>query len=484
MLKSLEKYYENSHEIVFFLDHETQKIVYMNHAGCKYYGYDYELRDYAGLLCAKVLHDRDLLCENCVRDRLVLNQFDEQEIFNDEIGQYVLMKSTLVEEDGKLYQISVAENYEKEWKRRHALTELVDMESIIDKSLELAMNEEDPDRAIALLFDYLGNHLHCDRVYIFEENDDGTFSNTYEWCREGVTPEKNRLQHLPYEGTVETWYKEFDKSRNIMIRNIEQYKFQNPIVYEILKPQHIKTLVVGPLVVYHQRIGFYGVDNPPYESIDNISMIYDVLGHFLAAMLRHRDNERKVLYDDLSGAQTRNALRRYMATVNLSDSLCFLFCDINSLKQVNDNLGHAAGDDLIQRTSHILMDCLAPAPVYRMGGDEFLVICAGVTEKEAKKLQEKAMQACRDAGISLAVGMSWRPNSSDSFTTLLNEADARMYDVKLMMHNKTPDKADDETSDGRQKNGKASGKASGKVSTGRVIPRKTSGSGQSPRETM
>ena len=45
--------------------------------------------------------------------------------------------------------------------------------------------------------------MTADRAYIFEQNDRGTFDNTYEWCKAGVSKEKDNLQDVPYEGIIE-----------------------------------------------------------------------------------------------------------------------------------------------------------------------------------------------------------------------------------------------------------------------------------------
>lgn len=74
-----------------------------------------------------------------------------------------------------------------------------------------ASSQENPEKIINQLVQYIGEELDSDCAYIFEDNHDGTFRNTYEWCKEGVSSEIDNLQEVPYEGIIEVWYKQYEK---------------------------------------------------------------------------------------------------------------------------------------------------------------------------------------------------------------------------------------------------------------------------------
>ena len=74
-----------------------------------------------------------------------------------------------------------------------------------------ASSQENPEKIINQLVQYIGEELDSDRAYIFEDNHDGTVRNTYEWCKEGVASEIDNLQEVPYEGIIEVWYKQYEK---------------------------------------------------------------------------------------------------------------------------------------------------------------------------------------------------------------------------------------------------------------------------------
>ena len=142
----------------------------------------------------------------------------------------------------------------------------INHDKFITDMIRYASSAESPEHILAQLLQYIGENLNSDRAYIFEANLDGTFDNTYEWCREGVSPQIDNLKNVPYEGVLDTWFLEYEKRRNILIYDIEEYKSISENMYHVLKPQGIHTLVTGPIEINGKYIGLYGVDNPPKES--------------------------------------------------------------------------------------------------------------------------------------------------------------------------------------------------------------------------
>ncbi len=70
-----------------------------------------------------------------------------------------------------------------------------------------------------------------------------------------------------------------------------------------------------------------------------------------------------------------------------SSIVALILADLDGLKQINDNFGHSAGDEVIKRVGNLLQAITRDeAFVSRFGGDEFLVLCAGTTESRAEQL--------------------------------------------------------------------------------------------------
>lgn len=127
------------------------------------------------------------------------------------------------------------------------------------------------DDVDAILRD-VARHYDADRAYIFELSEDGkTLDNTYEYCKEGVTPEIDNLQNVPFE-SVEVWFEEFERVGAFFISSLDKDVEASSLTYEILEPQGIESLITAPLYNNDKIIGLIGVDNPR-ENTDDIVIL-------------------------------------------------------------------------------------------------------------------------------------------------------------------------------------------------------------------
>lgn len=121
-------------------------------------------------------------------------------------------------------------------------------------------------------------------------------------------------------------------------------------------------------------------------------------------------------------------------------SFCLLFMDLDGFKQVNDALGHEAGDLLLSMVAKRLKNCVREEDtVARMGGDEFTVILSGAklnmhVEQVAQTIIDAIAQpfdlAAQPVHISVSIGCVFYPEYASSPVTLLEAADKAMYKAK------------------------------------------------------
>lgn len=305
-------------------------------------------------------------------------------------------------------------------------------EKYIADMIRFASTEDDADKVLIQLLKYIGNSTGSDRVYIFEENQNGNFDNTYEWCRIGVEPEKDMLQDVPCEGLLDEWMKKFQENGCLIIPAIEEYRKVNKAIYDILAMQSITSLVAVPIYQNSRIIGFLGVDNPPVESVDKVSEMFNLVEFIFAMMFRIRNKTRDIqdnaLHDQLTGCRNRKGLKlAYDGAFNPEKSCMVVACDMNGLKQVNDSQGHEAGDNFICRTAETLSDIFGKDNIYRMGGDEFLAVLFDIPEEEYRRL----VDMCNlQIGSTASIGTIYRSTMDVSFNDLVKEADMRMYAAK------------------------------------------------------
>ena len=114
--------------------------------------------------------------------------------------------------------------------------------------------------------------------------------------------------------------------------------------------------------------------------------------------------------------------------------------DINDLKIVNDTYGHEYGDKLIQRGTAILKELWSGNSIYRIGGDEFVVVCSDMEMECTKKkisLFEEAVEEynrrndCEELYLQMAIGMAVYSSETDKeYMDVFRRADGAMYEDK------------------------------------------------------
>ncbi len=109
-----------------------------------------------------------------------------------------------------------------------------------------------------------------------------------------------------------------------------------------------------------------------------------------------------------------------------------VFCDVNDLKTTNDTLGHAAGDLLIKYVSSTICSTFKHSPVFRVGGDEFIVFLSGedfdnreILFKDLRSLNRKQAMAGKNV---FACGMAtFNPETDFAVSSVIERADSMMY---------------------------------------------------------
>ena len=153
--------------------------------------------------------------------------------------------------------------------------------------------------------------------------------------------------------------------------------------------------------------------------------------------------ERMARFDELTGVRNNNAFREYSEFLDeklranpVDNQFCVILCDLNDLKQINDTRGHSFGDEAIQRTSRMICDIFEHSPVFRIGGDEFVVVLQGHDFVNRESLlsalkEESYNNKIHRSGPVVACGMSVYDSETDSdFSCVLKRADKDMYNNK------------------------------------------------------
>ncbi|MEO8598978.1 MAG: EAL domain-containing protein [bacterium] len=191
-------------------------------------------------------------------------------------------------------------------------------------------------------------------------------------------------------------------------------------------------------------------------SEDRMLMLQEANAHLVIATIEaHKQAEQIAIaklkldhvahHDTLTGLPNRLLLQdRLSQAIELAhrqtEQLAVMFMDLDRFKYINDSLGHAVGDQLLQSVAKRLVDCVRHSDtVSRQGGDEFVLLLPVIERPEdAARSARKILAAMalphridsHDLYISVSIGISIYPDDGLDAETLIKNADIAMYCAK------------------------------------------------------
>ena len=186
----------------------------------------------------------------------------------------------------------------------------------------------------------------------------------------------------------------------------------------------------------------------PVYTADDVDLLQYVSVQLATAIERQRAAsalQRAARHDPLTDLANRLLLRERLHTALIraredGTLVSLLYLDLDEFKQVNDGLGHAVGDLLLQESARRLKACVRDSDtVARIGGDEFVVVLCHLREAEqALVVAEKIRSALctpfdlggTEVRITPSIGIASFPEHGDDEDQLSRRADASMYEAK------------------------------------------------------
>jgi len=166
------------------------------------------------------------------------------------------------------------------------------------------------------------------------------------------------------------------------------------------------------------------------------------------ALMRSEVQQRAdAILDPLTGLLNRKALEDRFAelreqAVLTEGSVALVACDLDHFKAVNDEHGHDRGDAVLKEAAYVLRKNLRTFElVYRLGGEEFLVVLPGTELTQAKEIAERirlSMEEQRPGGlpVTLSMGVAAATGADVSFKPLFTRADEALYEAKRAGRNR------------------------------------------------
>ncbi len=240
------------------------------------------------------------------------------------------------------------------------------------------------------------------------EKEQGDIETIYEWCAENVEWQRDRLKLMPSEQQPK-WLKE-----EITDTTADSYSVFRQISDDV-------TAVMAVAGVHRGGC-----------TLDLMRAVLPYIPQTIALHKMQKQQEYLSYHDDLTGLLNRNSLVDYLENVDAAKlkSLGALSADINGLKNFNQEFGREYGDEVVIRVGEVLQEHFHSADVYRLTGDEYLVLAENVSYEEFTKQVYAAHTKLDNISLGLAsVGCAWEKVSID-VDKLVNSAEVMMRDEK------------------------------------------------------
>lgn len=168
-------------------------------------------------------------------------------------------------------------------------------QALIEYTFKLLYNSIDIEDSLDKILETIGKEFNVSRVYIFENTSDDKYcNNTYEWCNEGIIPQKDSLQNISFITDIPGYLDNFNEQGIFYCQDISHLQEEH---YKILESQNIKSVLQCAITENGKIKGFLGFDECnsnrlwQQENIDNLIYISEIVSTFL---LKKKAQERAI----------------------------------------------------------------------------------------------------------------------------------------------------------------------------------------------
>lgn len=345
----------------------------------------------------------------------------------------VLMHLTGIYDQGRLdgmrgvmLDISKRKKNELEISQNLKQQQLVSQISLNYNSLENFENKNNETLKI------IGYHTQVSRVYIFENNDEGSkISNTYEWCNQGIEPRIEELQNISFKEALPRCNKLLTEKGMVYADNIKNLPKD---IYEVLKSHDVKSIIILPIRTINRITGFIGFDECikkrewKYSEIELLKTIANLISNaFVRNIIKNelinRERENRLILDSIPDSilhiNKNGEILSYKSTKIFeiftkleSDKSNSIFTIFN--EQISEKFKKSINECLKQNTYHFDFEHASikgieyyEVRMVNLKSNELLTIVRNVTElreneKQLKIAKTKAEEASKSKSEFLA----------------------------------------------------------------------------------
>ncbi|MBU3839655.1 MAG: EAL domain-containing protein [Candidatus Ruminococcus intestinipullorum] len=251
------------------------------------------------------------------------------------------------------------------------------------------------------------NYYDSEYVYYIERDEEDILT-IYEWCAENIPWQRDKIKLLQSE--------EWPKWLRQEILDTTQDS------YSVFYPMENGVISILAAVGVHRG----GCD------IGYMKTLIPYISQSIILQKLQKQQEYLSYHDDLTGLLNRNSFVKYLSNVGSKQlkSLGAVSADINGLKNFNREFGHEYGDEVVIRVGEVLEEYFRSSMVFRLTGDEYLVIMENTSYEEFMKMVNSACTKLDNISLGLVtMGYAWEKVDIDA-SQLIARAENMMREEK------------------------------------------------------
>ncbi len=390
-----------------------------------------EGEDGIGKKCYAFLEGQTEPCSFCNHGRLNMETKAYRETKSQRLGCVLTYEDRLIELEGRVCHIACVWDAAMTEERICQLENRMTSEQTLIKCIQILVHEEE-EYALLKILEILGGFYGGVQSYIFEhEEAKKMLHKKYTWHADAVADRSEEL-YIPIE-QMQEWMQDMEAQGVSEAAFMMDASMLSEPMRVLWEKYGIEDVLLVPLIYEHGIMGLMGISNPR-KNRENFRLL-DSVGYFIVNHLERRKLIRQLEYasftDMLTGVKNRN---KYLKTIQSYEQrplkrVGVLFADINGMKEINDKQGHSYGDFIIKHNAAILQKCMKKN-IYRIGGDEFIIIEPNIEQEVfQKRVEAVRAYAQKDDEYRMAIGAVWQEDCL-SIKDMILQADTRMYEDK------------------------------------------------------
>ncbi len=366
-------------------------------------------RECAGRKCYDLLYDRTLPCVFCPNLKRRKERLGIWENYNPHLNQRFLMKSQLVDWEGRTLLLTFAidisgikEQIEGEHSRLDG-----EANSRIISCLYSMAEAQDGEAALRAAADVLSSHYRPShlRFVLPRENGFGYACVSGRDSRECGELGRPMEQHLEewLSRTLPAACREVNGSQEILSESFE--------LYQDMESQRIGSMAVVPMEIANRELGYLVMLDRDKQQLLQMA---ETLSYFVGREIERRRDakqlEHSIYHDSLTGLLNRSSYDCYRRDYDRDNnpSVGVICADINDLRAVNEAQGTKAGDEMICRLASLLKQYFPQQQVFRLNSNEFDIILEGLSEEAFEERTRQVREGlAAAAGLSVSLGSVW-----------------------------------------------------------------------------